>query len=122
MRYKKMEAFTKKVLKEVEFYRAFDGKEFERDDECIDYEMTLKMQSIEAYDEDFERMEFEGAKYVVVHSEEEIDLIEEICDYNGWIYEGIDSVGLFRYNGERYWDRWEKVKIPHFLMPFVKLI
>lgn len=117
-----MEAFTKKVLKEVEFYRAFDGKEFERDDECIDYEMSLKMESIEAYNEDFERTEFEGAKYVVVHSEEEIELIDEICDYNGWISEGINSVGLYGYSTDRYYDRWEKVKIPGTLLPFVEII
>lgn len=117
-----MEAFTKKVLKEVEFYRAFDGKEFERDDECIDYEMSLKMKSIEAYDDDFNRTDFEGADYVVIHSDEEVALIEEICEYNDWIYEGLDSVGLFRYNNERYYERWERVIIPHFLMPFVKLI
>ena len=117
-----MEAFTKKVLKEVEFYRAFDGKEFERDDECIDYEMSLKMESIEAYNDNFERMEFEGAEYFVVHSEEEIDLIEEICDYNGWTYEGINSIGLYRYSNDRYYDRWEKVKIPGTLLPFVEII
>ena len=117
-----MEAFTKKVLKEVELYKAFDGKEFERDDECIDYEMSLKMESIEAYNEDFERTEFEGAKYVVVHSEEDIDLIEEICDYNGWTYEGINSIGLYRYSNDRYYDRWEKVKIPGTLLPFVEII
>lgn len=117
-----MEAFTKKVLKEVEFYRAFDGKEFERDDECIDYEMSLKMQSIEAYDEDFLRTEFEGAEYVVVRSEEDIDLIEEICDYNGWTYEGINSIGLYRYSNDRYYDRWEKVKIRGELLPFVEII
>lgn len=117
-----MEAFTKKVLKEVEFYRAFDGKEFERDDECIDYEMSLKMESIEAYNEDFERTEFEGAKYVVVHSEEEIDLIDEICDYNGLISEGINSVGLYGYSTDRCYDRWEKVKILGALLPFVEII
>lgn len=117
-----MEAFTKKVLKEVEFYRAFDGKEFERDDECIDYEMSLKMESIEAYDEDFEKTEFEGAKYVVVHSEEELNLIDEICDYNGWTSDGICEVGLYQYSNDRYYDRWEKVKIPKALLPFVEVI
>lgn len=117
-----MEAFTKEVLKEVEFYRAFDGKEFEREDECIDYEISLKMQSIEAYNENFEKTEFEGAEYVVVHSEEDIDLIEEICDYNGWTYEGINSIGLYRYSNDRYYDRWEKVKIPGALLPFVEII
>ena len=96
---------TIKKLKEVEFYRAFDGKEFESEYDCIDYEKNLKMQTIEAYDENFERMEFEGSKYVVVHSEEEIDLIEEICDYNGWTYEGIDSIGLYCYDYSRYYHK-----------------
>ena len=117
-----MERITRKVLKEVDFYKAVDGREFETEDECFDHEMMLKMETIEAYDEDFGRMDFEGAKYIVVHSEKEINLIDEICDYNGWISDGIDSVGLYCYSTDRYYDRWEKVKIPGTLLPFVEII
>lgn len=117
-----MERITKKVLREEEFYVAFDGKEFEDEYECHDYENELNIKSIEAYDKDFNRIDFDSATYVVIHSDEEVNFIDKVCDYNGWTSEGLCEVGLFRYNNNYRDDRWEKVKIPNFLKDFVEFI
>lgn len=117
-----MKAITRKVEVEKEFYIASDGKEFEDEGECLDYENELNIKSIEAYDENFNRIDFEGATYVVVHSNEEINFIDEVCDYNGWTSNGLCEVGLFHYNCNYRFDKWEKVKIPNFLKDFVEFI
>ena len=56
-----MKTITRKVLREEEFYIAEDGKEFDDKGECLDYENELNIKSIEAYDENFNRTDFEGA-------------------------------------------------------------
>lgn len=117
-----MERITKMITREEEFYVAKDGKEFESEDECLDYENELNIKSIEAYDEDFNRTDFEGATYVVIHSDEELNLICDVCDYNGWTSDGLCENGLYRYNHSYRDDRWEKVKIPYFLKDFIEFI
>jgi hypothetical protein len=117
-----MKTTIRKVEIEKEFYIAKDGKEFGDEGECIDYENELNIKSIEAYDEDFNRTDFEGAIYVVIHSDEELNFICEICEYNGWTYDGLNENGLYRYNSYYRVDKWEKVKIPLFLKDFVEFI
>lgn len=117
-----MKRITKMITREEEFYVARDGKEFEDEYECRDYENELNIKSIEAYDEDFNRIDFDSATYVVIHSDEEVNLIDEVCDYNGWTSNGLCEVGLFRYNCNYRFDKWEKVKIPNFLKDFVEFI
>ena len=115
-----MEKITREVLREEEIYIARDGKEFNDEGECLDYENELDIKSIEAYDENFNRMDFEGATYVVIHSEEEIDFIDKVCDYNGWTSEGLCGVGLYHYKYHYMGDNWEKVRIPSFLKDFIE--
>lgn len=117
-----MKTITKMVTREEEFYVARDGKEFDDEGECLNYENELNIKSIEAYDKDFNRINFESATYVVIHSDEEVNFIDEVCDYNGWTSEGLCEVGLFRYNWGNRYDKWEKVKIPNFLKDFVEFI
>lgn len=117
-----MKTITKIVTREEEFYVAIDGKEFSDEIECLAYENKLNTKSIEAYDENFNRVNFDMAEYVVIHSDEEVELIDEVCDYNGWTSNGLCEVGLFRYNCDYRFDKWEKVKIPNFLKNFVEFI
>ena len=117
-----METIKRTVMREEEFYIAKDGKEFDDEIECLDYENELNIKSIEAYDEDFNRTDFEDATYVVIHSEAELNFIDKVCDYNGWTSDGLMETGLYRYNSSWRDDRWEKVKIPYFLKDFVEFI
>ena len=117
-----MKTITRKVLREEEFYIAKDGKEFDDEGECLDYENELNINAIEAYDDDFNRTSFEGASYVVVHSDEELNFICEVCEYNDWNSEGLNENGLYRYNSYYRVDNWEKVKIPLFLKDFIEFI
>ena len=117
-----MKTIKRKVLREEEIYIARDGKEFDDEGECLDYENELNIKSIEAYDEEFNKTDFEGAAYVVIRSDEEIEFIAEVCEYNGWTSEGLDEVGLFHYNYSYRRDKWEKVIIPHFLKDLVEFI
>lgn len=117
-----MKRITKMVTREEEFYVARDGKEFDDEEECLNYENELNIKFIEAYDEDFNRTYFDSATYVVIYSDEEINLIRKVCNYNGWTSEGLNESGLYRYNCNYRNDKWEKVKIPYFLKDFVEFI
>lgn len=117
-----MKTITKMVTRKEEFYVARDGKEFDDRCECLDYENELNINSIESYDEDFNRIDFDSATYVVIHSDEELNLICDVCVYNGWTSEGLCENGLYRYSNNYRNDRWEKVKIPYFLKDFVEFI
>lgn len=117
-----MERITKKVLREEEFYVAFNGKEFDNEEECRNYENKLNINFIETYDENFNRIDFDSATYVVIHSEADLYLVREVCDYNSWTSNGLCEVGLFRYDNSFMRNRWEKVKIPNFLKDFIEFI
>lgn len=117
-----MKKITKIVSREEDFFIARDGKEFEDEDECLWYENELNIEAIEAYDKNFNKVDFERATYVVIHSDEELNLITEVCDYNGLTSKGLCEVGLFRFNYDCGIDKWEKVKIPYFLKDFVEFI
>lgn len=117
-----MERITKIVTREEEFYVARDGKEFSDESECLYYENELNIKSLETYDENFNRVSFEYATYIVIHSDEEVNIVNEICNYNGWNSNGLCGVGFFRYNCDYRFDKWEKVKIPNFLKDFVEFI
>lgn len=117
-----MKIITKTVTREEDFFVAKDGKEFENAVDCLDYENELNIETVEAYDENFNRTSFEGASYVVVHSDEELNSITELCGYNGWSSEGFCGKGLYRYSCNKWGEGWEKVKIPHFLKDFIEFI
>ena len=117
-----MKKITKIVTREEDLFIARDGKEFNDEGECLDYENELNIKSIEAYDKNFNKVDFERATYVVIHSDEELNLITEVCDYNGLISEGLCEVGLFRFNYDYRINKWEKVKIPYFLKDFIEFI
>lgn len=117
-----MKTITRKVMLEKEYYIARDGKEFTDEDDCLNYENELNIKSIEAYDEDFNRVDFESATYVVIHSDEELDFICEVCDYNCWTVEGLNGYGLYRYNSHYTSEKWERVKFPYFLKDFIEFI
>ena len=117
-----MKIIVKKIEVEKEFYVANDGTEFEDEYECTAYDMTLLCEKFETYDEDFNRTNFESAEYVVVHSDEELNDIEKVCEFNGWVYEGITETGLYKYNSSWRRDYWEKVRIPLSLKDFIEFI
>lgn len=117
-----MKKITKIVTREEDLFIARDGKEFEDEDECLWYENELNIEDIEAYDENFDRVSFDRASYVVVHSDEELNFITEVCGYNGWSSEGFCGKGLYRYSCNRWGEDWEKVKIPYFLKDFIEFI
>lgn len=117
-----MKTIIRKVEVEKEFYIANDGTEFEDEYKCTAYDMELLCKSFETYDEDFNRIEFESAQYVVVHSDEELDNIKKVCKFNGWVFDGLIEKGLYRYDSSWRFDRWEKVRIPLFLKDFIEFI
>lgn len=117
-----MKTVVRKVEVEKEFYIANDGTEFEDEYECITYDMELLCKSFETYNKDFDRIDFESAKYIVIHSEEELDNIAKVCEYNGWTVDGLEETGLYRYDNSWRYDRWEKVRIPAFLKDFIEFI
>ena len=117
-----MKTIIRKVEVEKEFYIANDDTEFEDEYECTAYDLELLCKSFETYDEDFNRIEFESATYVVVHSDEELDNIKKVCRFNGWICDGLIEKGLYRYDSSWRFDRWEKVRIPLFLKDFIEFI
>ncbi len=117
-----MKKIIKKVEVEKEFYIANDGTEFEDEEECVAYDMNFLCQNFETYDEDFNKINFESATYVVIHSDEELDDIERVCEFNGWTYDGLTETGLFRYNSSYRHDYWERVRVPLSLKDFIDFI
>ena len=117
-----MKTITRKIEIEKEFYVANDGTEFEDECECVAYDMGLLYKSFEAYDEDFNRVDLVSAEYLVVHSNEELVNIKNVCIFNDLIYEGLIETGLYKYNGDYGEECWEKIRIPIALKDFIEFI
>ena len=72
-------------------YEAFDGKIFTDEDECRDYELTKKAESLELTLLDY-KLEtlpnsadgFESAMFLIVNKQEDIDFIKTIAEEYGY--------------------------------------
>lgn len=106
-------------------YIADDGTEFDNEFDCEVYEETNrhnKVNDIEVYDADGNRVLFESvyndafyneAEKIIIHTEEEVADILWLAEYTGWCeFEQITSVGTWvRKNDEEYYEGvWEKVR------------
>ena len=117
-----MKTITKKIEIEKEFYIADDGTEFEDEYECVAYDMELLCKNLEAYDENFNRVDLGSAEYLVVHCNDELDDIKKVCNFNGWTYYGLIEAGLYKYNNFYSKECWEKIRIPVSLQDSIEFI
>ena len=106
-----MEKIIKKIEVEQEFYVAYDGTEFNDEDECAYYEDEFRRTKILCYDSNMKKCDFEDAEWVVVRNDEDFNNIADTCEFNGWDYAGICENGI--YNRSAYgWNEWKKVVFP----------
>jgi len=93
-------------MTEITRYVANDGKEFDDEDDCMEYEMSLMPGANEVTMLAHCRNgrlsithDIEDASYMYVHTSDAVDYLTEKGDYIGVIVP--ESVGFFRWNGDR---------------------
>lgn len=107
-----MEKIIKKVEIEQDFYVAYDGTEFEDEDECAYYEDEQKRSTLLCFDCEMKKCNFEDAEWVVVRSMDDMQNIIETCDFNGWVSDGICEDGLYCRSAFDYYHSWKRVRLP----------
>ena len=114
-------------MKEITKYIADDGKEFEDEDECLDYERGLKIHKVygfRAYDRqgkeifpknyvsDMDDFTYD-AHYIKVDNVKGWEEFEELCNYefDTYFYDGLDEIsqtGLyFKDDDHDFWTNWD---------------
>ena len=95
-------------MREVTFYIADDGTQFDDEFECTIYEMKMNypcLDNIEIFDDKGYRLEdvfddntYDNSYTVVVHTEEEVKGLREVAHYFGWCeWETITEEGAWRW-------------------------
>lgn len=100
-------------MKEVLYYVADDGKKFEDEDACREYELNLKLKSgssLIMFTDEFEYTKnYDVCTYLVVRNEAGCDLLDELYEAYGFIApwesnENDRKPGVYAYNYET--DEW----------------
>lgn len=88
----------RKIEIEKEIYIAPDGKEFESEDECEEYEPRLSTKSTIMYDHKFNKTnDLDACHYVRLPSPAAVNAFLKLCAYDGIYTRGIDQPGLYMY-------------------------
>lgn len=106
-------------------YLAFDGEEFEYEEECLDYERKEKLKDsygFKAYDinareihpSDYADLDdfITDMKFLKITDVKGWDKFVDVCDENRtYLYDGMEEFcekGLYFYDDENdYWESWE---------------
>ena len=103
-------------MREIRYYIADDGKQFDDEFDCQKYEMKLKegahKHTLRYYDVDGSPAEaFDECCIVVVTTMSDAQLLDEICEFNGWYAPWnnsrfIDTMrsGIFYYDNDEWYD------------------
>lgn len=80
-------------------YRAYDGKEFQNKEECINYERIVLSDDFVMYGTDGKTEDFDECWVIDIKKDNQtiFDHLENLCILNGCRYEGL-SVGLNLYD------------------------
>lgn len=108
-------------MKEVLYYVADDGKKFEDEDACREYELNLKVRSSSGlimFTDDFELTKhFDESTYLVVRNGDGCDLLDELCDSYGfiapWGFKENDrkpGIYVYKYETDEWYDLEKKVR------------
>lgn len=106
-------------MTEITIYLANDGKVFNDEFECRDYEMKVKypqMDNIEIFDENGRKLEnllldstYNNSHTVVIHNEVELEAFKAAVYYCGWCeWQTINDVGVWVDNGKYGFDLVEE--------------
>ena len=87
-------------------YIADDGKEFDDECECQDYEFASSLNAIEIYDEDGNKLKdllsddtYYEARKIIINTEKELSDLRLVADYTGFYgYERVTSAGVWIYD------------------------
>lgn len=94
---------TKTITIEQEVYIADDGKEFDDEDDCIGYEMSLIATQLNMYTHKSVRTNsVTNCWYAKLNTEEEVSSFINLCKFDGISHKGIEKVGLYMYTEGGY--------------------
>jgi hypothetical protein len=94
------------ITTEVTYWIADDGTEYTNQDECVAYEQwhVTKMQEFLGYDENFERVEISGWKYVIVPTESDVNTLNTLFKYYGYSYSEFTDTGVYMLVGGTWYN------------------
>ena len=92
------------VTKEV--FVAFDGMEFDNQDDCMDHEYRITEAKLSFYDYKFKKSILDECAYARLDTEEDVKLMISLCDYQGIVSKGIVNPGVYIYSNDRSGDCW----------------
>lgn len=98
-----MKVKTKKIIIEQEVYIADDGKEFDDEDDCRGYEMSLVAARLIMYTHKRVRTNsVTNCWYAKLDTDEDVSSFINLCEFDGVSHKGIDKAGLYMYTEGGY--------------------
>lgn len=106
-----MKTEYREVLVKQPVYIAEDGKEFDDEEDCQDYEFEMLNGSFECYSMNLERVRCpDEATFVNLPTKKIIENFKRVCEWMCISHTGIDDPGIYVYTdcGRGEWTNMEK--------------
>lgn len=105
-----MKTEFREVVVKQPVYIADDGREFDDEDECADYEFNLLEASLTYYNNEVEVTDdVEGCYFINLSTATDVKRFKKICDTCGCTTDGIDKPGVYMYIDGRD-GRWTNME------------
>lgn len=99
-----MKIETREITVTKDVYIADDGTVFHNKYDCESYEYGLIEKTIEFYDQNLNKCDFDSCTYVKLVTEKDVENLIRMCEYSGCFITGIDSPGLYMFDDRS--DGW----------------
>lgn len=100
-----MKVEQREVVVTKEVFIAVDGTTFDDEDDCLEHEYFINEAKLALYDHKFEKSTLDSCSYVRLDTEEDVELMRSLCEYQGLTDRGIIEPGIYMYMGH-YTERW----------------
>lgn len=110
-------------MTEKTIYIAFDGKQFDDEDDCVKYEATTELKEIGddllLYDKDGNRIEvlndelIDKIEYIIIKSKRAYNCLAEKMDYYGYLYPSNSQLPIcsyYNYDEEKWCDIKDRIE------------
>ena len=107
-----MKIEKREVVVTKEVFVAFDGMEFDNQDDCMDHEYRITEAKLSFYDYKFKKSILDECAYARLDTEEDVKLMISLCDYQGIVSKGIVNPGVYIYvdRGDYWINMSEAIK------------
>lgn len=91
-------------------YIAYNGKEFNDREECLEYERIKSHDTFKFFNDEYEEIDYiDDAGFLLIHTEDELKSFHLYCEEYNLRDKGVEGVGLYIWNNSAWaWENYDE--------------